>query len=193
LKRAPKLVILLIGENPASLIYVNRKIKACQELGFDCQLDQRIDKENYNAEKIVEIVGKYNSDKKVDGIIVQMPLPEGIEPNKVLEAIDPQKDVDGLSPVSYGKIALGLDFEYFQPCTANGVVKMLEYYKLPIAGKCYRCCRRSMRYSRAHPTILATRAEAAFRVLGLAIIQKALPWRAEEAAGNGGVHVLRVD
>jgi methylenetetrahydrofolate dehydrogenase (NADP+)/methenyltetrahydrofolate cyclohydrolase len=135
LKRAPKLVILLIGENPASLIYVNRKIKACQELGFDCQLDQRIDKENYNAEKIVEIVGKYNSDKKVDGIIVQMPLPEGIEPNKVLEAIDPQKDVDGLSPVSYGKIALGLDFEYFQPCTANGVVKMLEYYKLPIAGK----------------------------------------------------------
>ena len=135
LNRSPKLVILLIGENPASLIYVNRKIKACQELGFECQLDQRIDAENYDVEKIVEIVGKYNSDQKVDGIIVQMPLPNGIEPNKVLEAIEPRKDVDGLSPVSYGRTALGLGFEYFQPCTANGVVKMLEYYKLPIAGQ----------------------------------------------------------
>jgi len=135
LKRAPKLVILLIGENQASLIYVKRKIKACEDLGFECQLDQRVDAENYDAEKVVEIVGKYNADKSVDGIIVQMPLPDGIEPNRVLEAIEPGKDVDGLSPVSYGRTALGLGFEYFQPCTANGVVKMLEFYKLPIAGQ----------------------------------------------------------
>lgn len=131
----PKLVIVLIGSNESSLIYVKQKIKICEELGFECVLDHRPDAENYDWKKIAQIVQKHNIDKTVNGIIVQMPLPEGIERSDVLMSVDPKKDVDGLHPFSYGETALGIDFEYYPPCTANGVVKMLEFYKIPIAGK----------------------------------------------------------
>ena len=135
LKKEPKLVIILIGSNEASLIYIRQKIKACEELGFECVLDHHPQAEGYDWKKIGEIIRKHNLDPSVNGIIVQMPLPDGIDRSGVLITIDPKKDVDGLHPLSYGETALGADFEYYPPCTANGVVKMLEFYKVPIAGQ----------------------------------------------------------
>jgi methylenetetrahydrofolate dehydrogenase (NADP+)/methenyltetrahydrofolate cyclohydrolase len=135
LKRPPKLVIILIGNNEASLIYVRQKIKACEELGFECFLDHRKEAEKYDAKKVGEIINEHNNDAGVDGIIVQMPLPNEIDPADVLISVTPKKDVDGLTPLSYGQTALGANFEYYPPCTANGVVKMLEYYKVPVSGQ----------------------------------------------------------
>ncbi len=135
LTRPPKLVIVLIGSNEASLIYIRQKIKACEELGFECVLDHHQNIENYDWKKVGEVIRKYNNDSAVDGIIVQMPLPAGIDRSRVLITIDPRKDVDGLHPLSYGETALGIDFEHYPPCTANGVVKMLNYYHIPIEGQ----------------------------------------------------------
>lgn len=135
LKRPPKLVIILIGNNEASLIYVRQKIKACEDLGFDCFLDHHKDSENYDWQKVGDIIRQHNNNPEVDGIIVQMPLPNDIDPAQVLISVHPKKDVDGLTPLSYGETALGTNFEYYPPCTANGVIKMLEYYNVPIAGQ----------------------------------------------------------
>lgn len=135
LKKAPKLVIVLIGSNEASLVYVKQKIKACEMLGFECVLDHHPDSEALDWKKVGEIILKHNLDDSVDGIILQMPLPAHIKRASVIAQISPQKDVDGLHPLSYGETALGKDFEYYQPCTAHGVVKMLEYYKIPIEGQ----------------------------------------------------------
>lgn len=135
LKRPPKLVIILIGNNEASLIYVRQKIKACEDLGFDCVLDHHKDSENYDWQKVGDIIRQHNNNPEVDGIIVQMPLPNDIDPAQVLISVHPKKDVDGLTPLSYGETALGTNFEYYPPCTANGVIKMLEYYNVPIAGQ----------------------------------------------------------
>lgn len=135
LKRAPKLVIVLIGSNEASLIYIKQKIKACKKLGFECVVDQHQDAEKYDFKMVGEVIKKHNLDDSVDGIIVQMPLPGHIARAEVLVKISPQKDVDGLHPFNYGETALGADFEYYLPCTANGAIKMLNFYNVSIEGK----------------------------------------------------------
>lgn len=136
LKRKPKLMIVMLGNNEASAIYIKMKIKACEKLGFDYEVDHHPEAEKYSTEQVIEkIVRKHNLDSGVDGIIVQMPLPPQIDKTAVIRAIDPSKDVDGLHPLSYGETALGVEFEYYAPCTARGVVKMLEYYNVPIAGQ----------------------------------------------------------
>lgn len=135
LKRKPKLVIVLLGNNEASLIYIKQKIKACEKLDYDYLVDHHTDADSYNESKVIEIITKHNLDQSVDGIIVQMPLPAHLDKTAVIRSISPAKDVDGLTPVSYGETALGVEFEYFAPCTAKGVVKMLEYYNVPISGQ----------------------------------------------------------
>lgn len=135
LTRKPKLVIVLIGNNEASLIYIKQKIKACEMLGFDYFVDHHLEADAYDEIKVIEIIRKHNLDRSVDGIIVQMPLPAHIDKPAVIRSISPAKDVDGLTPVSYGETALGVEFEYYAPCTAKGVVKMLEYYQVPIIGQ----------------------------------------------------------
>ncbi len=134
-KVKPKLVIVLVGNDESSLIYVKQKIYACKMLGFECVLSHLNNLNGLNSEDIKNTIHKYNQDESVHGIIVQMPLPTGFRHEEILMSIDPKKDVDGLHPVNYGLLSLGKSFENILPCTALGVLKLLEYYKINCNGK----------------------------------------------------------
>ena len=131
----PKLVILMVWNNPSSEIYVQQKIKACKELGFDCEVQHFQENEMKSTADLITKVMELNEDIMVNGIIVQMPLPSFIDKNMVIATVNPRKDVDGLSPVNIGKTFLGVEFEYLTPCTATGVVRMLEFYGVDLIGK----------------------------------------------------------
>ncbi len=133
LKVKPKLGIILIGTNSASLIYIKQKIAICERLGFGYEWIQK--DENLSTDAVLKIVEDLNNSKEITGIIVQMPLPEQIDQIKVTETILPKKDVDGLNPTNMGRTFLGVGFERLTPCTATGVIKMLEYYKIDYIGK----------------------------------------------------------
>jgi len=133
LKVKPKLGIVLIGTNSASLIYIKQKIAICKRLGFGYELIQK--DENLSTDEVLKIVEDLNNSKEITGIIVQIPLPEQIDQIKVTEAILSEKDVDGLNPTNMGRTFLGVDFERLTPCTATGVIKMLEYYEIDYIGK----------------------------------------------------------
>ena len=103
-KRAPHLAVIIVGENPSSQVYVNNKIKSCQEIGFESthiHLPQEISEEDLLIE-----VEKLNKNQTLDGFIVQLPLPKQINEQKIIEAIDPSKDVDGFTPVNIGKMTI---------------------------------------------------------------------------------------
>ena len=130
-KRAPHLVAILVGNNGASETYVASKVKNCEETGFRSTLvrfDAGID-ESVLLAKITEL----NQDQSVDGILVQLPLPAQISEQKVIEAIDPAKDVDGFHPVNVGKLVQGLPS--FISATPYGIMLMLAYYKIETKGK----------------------------------------------------------
>ncbi|MCX6206594.1 MAG: bifunctional 5,10-methylenetetrahydrofolate dehydrogenase/5,10-methenyltetrahydrofolate cyclohydrolase [Bacteroidetes bacterium] len=129
--RAPHLAAILVGSNGASETYVASKVKNCEEIGFISTLvrfEEGIDEATLLA-KIVEL----NQDPLVDGILVQLPLPKQIREQKVIEAINPSKDVDGFHPSSAGKLMQGLPS--FIPATPYGIMMMLEFFKLPTKGK----------------------------------------------------------
>ncbi len=129
--RAPHLAAILVGSNGASETYVASKVKNCEEIGFISTLvrfDEQIDEITLLA-KIAEL----NQDPTVDGILVQLPLPKQIKEQKVIEAIDPSKDVDGFHPSSAGKLMQGLPS--FIPATPYGIMMMLEFFKLETKGK----------------------------------------------------------
>ncbi len=129
-ERAPHLVAILVGENPASKAYVGSKVKTCAELGFESTL---VTYENTVSEQeLLDKIKSFNDDDKVDGILVQLPLPKHIDEDKVIETIHYSKDVDGFHPVNLGKMMLGLPT--FIPATPNGIMMMLEYYKLKTSG-----------------------------------------------------------
>lgn len=130
----PKLVIILVGENPASLSYVSQKEKASNSTGILCDLVKLSEKET-TTESLVSLIEKLNDDKTVHGILVQLPLPPKISVSLVTRAIDPAKDVDGFHAYNIGKMFISCEFERLVPCTPAGVIKLLEYYKLPIAGQ----------------------------------------------------------
>ena len=134
-KRKPKLVIIMLGENAASLVYIKQKIAACEMLGFEYKLEQIEDATKIQNSDVIELIEKYNKDESVTGMIVQMPLPEHLDKTVIIPHISPDKDVDGLTPYSYGLTTLGTEFEKFSPCTAKGVVKMLEFYKIPVTAR----------------------------------------------------------
>lgn len=133
--KKPKLVIIMLGDNTASLVYIKQKIAACEMLGFDYKLEHIDDAGKWTNDDVIDLIEKYNKDKTVTGMIVQMPLPEHLDKTAIIPHISPEKDVDGLTPYSYGLTTLGVEFERFSPCTAKGVVKMLEFYKIPITGQ----------------------------------------------------------
>jgi len=118
----PGLGVILVGEDPASKSYVTAKERACEEIGLHSN-DNRLPKETTQAQ-LIALVKKMNADPKINGILVQLPLPKHINESDVLMAIDPSKDVDGFHPVSVGKMMIGE--KSFLPCTPHGVIKLLE-------------------------------------------------------------------
>ena len=129
-KRAPHLVAILVGENPASQAYVASKVKNCGELGFESTLVK------YDADVAEDVllnkIKEINQNKLVDGILVQLPLPKHISEDKVIETIHPSKDVDGFHPVNLGKMMLSLPT--FIPATPYGILLMLQHYGIKTTG-----------------------------------------------------------
>lgn len=127
----PGLAVILVGDNPASRVYVRNKHKACEEAGFkSIQIELP---ESTTENDLLLKIEELNSDPDVHGILVQLPLPKQINEDKVINAISPEKDVDAFHPVNVGKIMTG---RYdFLPCTPAGIISLLEYYNITIEGK----------------------------------------------------------
>ncbi|WP_120815244.1 bifunctional methylenetetrahydrofolate dehydrogenase/methenyltetrahydrofolate cyclohydrolase FolD [Helicobacter pylori] len=129
--KSPKLAVILVGKDPASITYVNMKIKACQRVGMDFNLKTL--QENVTEAKLLSLIKDYNTDQNISGVLVQLPLPRHIDTKMVLEAIDPNKDVDGFHPLNIGKLCT--QKESFLPATPMGVMRLLEHYHIGIKGK----------------------------------------------------------
>lgn len=121
-KRLPRLVVVLVGDNPASMSYVKGKEKACQAIGMENELISL--PVQTTQEELLDVVKQLNNDQNVDGILVQLPLPKHIDENEVLFAIDPSKDVDGFHPYNIGKMMMGV--KTFLPCTPKGIMELLK-------------------------------------------------------------------
>lgn len=130
--KVPGLAIVLVGENPASKIYVNSKIKGCAELGFESFAHYL--PENVTEEELLNVIRELNEDEKVDGILVQLPLPKHIDEKKVVDTIAFSKDVDGFKPENIGLLFLG-DKNSIKPCTPSGIVELFKRYELEVEGK----------------------------------------------------------
>ncbi len=130
-ERVPHLVAILVGNNGASETYVASKVKACEEVGFKSTLIRCED--SISSLKLLDIINDLNLDPDVDGILVQLPLPQHISSEEVINAIDPEKDVDGFHPNNVGRMVLG--HPTFIPATPYGILLLLEHYKIPTKGK----------------------------------------------------------
>ncbi len=128
----PGLVVVLIGEDPASQVYVNMKEKKSKELGF--YSEKIVLDKDATMEEVLALIDKLNKDPKVNGILVQSPPPPQIDEDKVIDAIDPAKDVDCFHPVNVGKMLIGKT-DGFYPCTPYGIMKLLEYSNVDPSGK----------------------------------------------------------
>ncbi len=128
---APHLAAILVGEDPASQTYVGAKEKACKAVGITSTVYRMAAKSN--EKQVLEMVEFLNNDPDVDGFIVQLPLPKGIDEDKVLQSIDPEKDVDGFHPVNVGRMTLGLDT--YLPATPAGILDILKHYDIETEGK----------------------------------------------------------
>ena len=127
----PGLAVVLVGQDPASAAYVNMKKKACDRVGFYSITHDM--PENISQEAVEKTIHMLNNDTNVDGILIQLPLPEHIDTTKLLELVAPQKDVDGFHPFNVGRLTTGLDG--FVPCTPLGVMKLLSEYDIDVQGK----------------------------------------------------------
>ncbi len=132
LTKKPHLAVILVGNDPASRIYVNNKKKTALNLGIKSTVIEL--PEDTAEEVLLNKIEELNKDKEVTGILVQMPLPSHIDKDKVVCAIDPKKDVDCFTPENVGKLALGMK-PYFYPVTPQGILIMLDYYGYPVEGK----------------------------------------------------------
>lgn len=127
----PGLAVILVGDNPASVSYVTAKEKACRDAGM---ISREIRMPADAAEDaVIDAVKSFNADPTIHGILVQLPLPKGISEKRVIDAISPEKDVDGFTPVNVGKMLIGEDC--FLPCTPHGILKLIEESGLDVAGK----------------------------------------------------------
>ncbi|PIR12691.1 bifunctional methylenetetrahydrofolate dehydrogenase/methenyltetrahydrofolate cyclohydrolase FolD [Candidatus Falkowbacteria bacterium CG11_big_fil_rev_8_21_14_0_20_39_10] len=127
----PGLAIVLVGQNPASKIYVKQKSKIGAEIGIKTTIHKL--PSSVAEKKLLELINKLNKNKNVHGIIVQLPLPKRINPAKVIKTIDPKKDVDGFHPLNAGNLFLGQ--KSFVPATPAGIMELLNSYKIKIAGR----------------------------------------------------------
>ena len=127
----PKLVVVLVGDNSASQVYVRNKHKSCGEVGIESEVITM--PEQTTQQELLEVVERLNQDETVDGILVQLPLPKQIDEKTVLRSILPEKDVDGFHPVNVGLLSIGA--ECFAPATPSGIIAMFQEYGIDIAGK----------------------------------------------------------
>ncbi|MDX1809074.1 MAG: bifunctional methylenetetrahydrofolate dehydrogenase/methenyltetrahydrofolate cyclohydrolase FolD [Sulfurospirillaceae bacterium] len=126
----PGLAVILVGDNPASKTYVGMKEKACEETGVYSIVHKMPN--SISQDKILETIHMINNNDNIDGVLVQLPLPPHIDTSKIIEAINPDKDVDGFHPFNVGRLVSGLDS--FVPCTPLGVMKLLEEYDIQLQG-----------------------------------------------------------
>ena len=127
----PGLAVILVGEDPASQVYVGRKAKACAEVGF-LSREYKLPAVTTEA-KLLNIISELNADQAIHGILVQLPLPQHISTNKIIAAIDPQKDVDGFHPYNVGGLVSGNPL--FVPCTPRGIMELISRTGIELAGK----------------------------------------------------------
>lgn len=127
----PKLAVIMVGNDKASKIYVKNKSKACDEIGI--QFEEYLLDENIKQQDLISLIEKLNNDNNINGILLQSPIPKGLDINEAFRAISPNKDVDGFNPVSVGKLALNQDT--FVSCTPYGIMKMFEAYNIELEGK----------------------------------------------------------
>jgi len=130
-KKTPHLAAIIVGDNGASITYVNAKVKACERVGFESTLIRLA--EDISEKELLNEIERLNVDKNIDGFIVQLPLPKHIDEQKVLMAVDPEKDVDGFHPTNVGKMALNLPT--FISATPFGILELLERYNVRTCGK----------------------------------------------------------
>lgn len=130
-RRAPCLAVILVGDDPASAVYVRNKKRACELVGIT-SLEYLLDKDE-SEEKLLELIDFLNKDDGVDGILVQMPVPKHIDPERVIEAISPDKDVDAFHAYNVGKLFTGAP--RFMPCTPAGVMRLLKESGVSVSGK----------------------------------------------------------
>ncbi len=129
----PKLGVILVGNDPASLSYIRQKQKACDKTGIEWeQFDYEDD---ITTEELIAKIHELNEDDSFHGILVQLPLPKHIYTPNVIKAIVPKKDVDGFTAYNLGKMLISKDFEHLAPCTPRGVIKMLKHYDIDVQGK----------------------------------------------------------
>ena len=129
--KVPHLAAVLVGNDGASQTYVGGKVRACERVGFKSTLVER--EETITEAELLAVVDELNRDEDIDGFIVQLPLPKHINSQKIIEAIDPKKDVDGFHPQNVGKMVLGLPG--FLPATPAGILELLKRYNIPTSGK----------------------------------------------------------
>lgn len=129
--QTPCLAVVLVGEDPASQVYVSHKVKACREVGVE-SLEKRLSAETSESE-LIDLVSSLNEDPQVNGILVQLPLPIHIDESKVIESIDPLKDADGLTIENLGRLVAGQ--KRVAPCTPFGVIQLLKKHKIPMSGQ----------------------------------------------------------
>ena len=153
--RKPGLAVVLVGDDPASAVYVSHKEKGCDEVGFH-HVTHRLPADT-SEEKVLDLVARLNADPAIDGILVQLPMPAGINQEKVLSAVDPTKDVDGFHPVNLGMLVAGNP--RFVPCTPKGILRLLSYYDIPMAGKNVAVVGRSVIVGRPLSLLLSLKRE----------------------------------
>lgn len=127
----PKLAVIMVGDDPASKVYVRNKSRACEDVGID--YEEYILKDETTQEELIELIKKLNNDKKINGILLQSPIPKHLNINEAFKAITYIKDVDGFTPSNVGKLCIGEDT--FISCTPFGVMKMFEEYNIDLTGK----------------------------------------------------------
>ncbi len=124
----PELAVVLIGDDPASLIYINNKKKACEDVGIR-SLEYKLP-ESTSEQELLDLIDRLNQSPNIDGILVQLPLPAHINDTAVIERIRPDKDIDGFHPYNLGRLALRIPL--MRPCTPMGVMTLLDYYNIPV-------------------------------------------------------------
>lgn len=127
----PKLAVIMVGEDPSSKIYVRNKSIACMEVGIE--YEEYLLNDNTTMDELLGLIDKLNKDDSVNGILLQSPIPRGLDINEAFKAINPEKDVDGFNPCNVGKLCLGQDS--LVSCTPYGIIKLLEEYGIDIEGK----------------------------------------------------------
>ncbi len=153
--RRPGLAVILVGDDPASMVYVSHKEKGCEVVGFN-HVSHRLPPDTPEGE-VLALIEQLNADRGIDGILVQLPLPGGMNQERVLAAVDPAKDVDGFHPANLGLLVAG--HPRFVPCTPKGILRLLSHYDIPIAGKKVAVVGRSVIVGRPLSLLLSLKRE----------------------------------